>query len=281
MSESGRLLLATDFGQAADAAAEQTIALARALDAEVAQVHVITTAWRAWFSGGMLERQVQQRFDAYARRLAQHGVRNAGCHVEQGSVADTILLIAERIAATMIIMGAGEKSLLDLSFTGSSAEAVARAAPLPVWISKRAALPRHVLCAVDGGPAADRGLTLAVQLARKVGSRLTLLHVLPDPKFNPMGMAPEDVERETEAHRQARIDELERSLSAHDFQGLEVQRLYHWGATTEVILAAAKDHACDLLVIGSTGNGGLKHAIMGNTAEKVLRRASSSLLVVK
>ena len=45
------------------------------------------------------------------------------------------------------------------------------------------------------------------------------------------------------------------------------------GTPVEEIVAAAKEHQCDVIVMGTTGGGGLTDKIMGSTARGVLRRS--------
>ncbi len=47
------------------------------------------------------------------------------------------------------------------------------------------------------------------------------------------------------------------------------------------IVAEARSHGVDAIVIGSHGRTGLRHALLGSTAEKVVRKAPCPVLVIK
>jgi nucleotide-binding universal stress UspA family protein len=53
------------------------------------------------------------------------------------------------------------------------------------------------------------------------------------------------------------------------------------GKPSEAICRAARDHAADLIVIGTHGRTGLQHVMLGSTAERVVRLAPCPVLVVR
>jgi nucleotide-binding universal stress UspA family protein len=52
------------------------------------------------------------------------------------------------------------------------------------------------------------------------------------------------------------------------------------GTAWNRIVGAAKSWNADLIVLGTHGRTGLKHALMGSTAERVVRHANCPVLVV-
>lgn len=53
------------------------------------------------------------------------------------------------------------------------------------------------------------------------------------------------------------------------------------GRPAEKIVALARKHRADLLIISTHGRTGLKHTLMGSVAEEVVRRAPCPVLVVR
>ncbi len=53
------------------------------------------------------------------------------------------------------------------------------------------------------------------------------------------------------------------------------------GHPTDVIVRLAKELSVDLIVMGTHGRSGLSHLLMGSVAEKVVRLAPCSVLVVR
>ena len=53
------------------------------------------------------------------------------------------------------------------------------------------------------------------------------------------------------------------------------------GSAAEEIVHVAKEIGCDLIVMGTHGRTGLSRLLMGNTAESVLTKAGSPVIVVE
>ena len=53
------------------------------------------------------------------------------------------------------------------------------------------------------------------------------------------------------------------------------------GTPHEAILAFAKERQADLIVMGTEGHTGLAHALLGSTAERVVRLAICPVLTVR
>ena len=51
--------------------------------------------------------------------------------------------------------------------------------------------------------------------------------------------------------------------------------------TAETIVQYAKDHAIDLIVMGTHGRRALEHLLMGSVAERVVRTAPCPVLTVR
>ena len=52
------------------------------------------------------------------------------------------------------------------------------------------------------------------------------------------------------------------------------------GSPSRVIVAAAGDRKCQLIVMGTHGLGGLSHLVLGSVAERVVRTAPLPVLTV-
>lgn len=53
------------------------------------------------------------------------------------------------------------------------------------------------------------------------------------------------------------------------------------GAAAETILLVAESNQADLIVIATHGHSGIKHLLLGSTAEKVIRHAVCPVLTVR
>ena len=143
---------------------------------------------------------------------------------------------------------------------------------------------QRFLVPIDFSADANQALAYAIDLASKLGARLTLLHVMQSP---PRGGADMDV---TVPHAYSQfIQHLEAEV-AHSMQaclervtagGLEGEIAVVHGVPFQEILDTAKKQQVDLIIMGTHGRTGLQHVLMGSVAEKVVRLAPCPVLVVR
>lgn len=63
--------------------------------------------------------------------------------------------------------------------------------------------------------------------------------------------------------------------------GIDIEPVTAVGKPHEVILRAAKEKNCDLLVLGTYGRTGVKRLVMGSVSEKVVTHTACAVLIVK
>jgi len=141
---------------------------------------------------------------------------------------------------------------------------------------------RRILCPIDFSETSRAALRWAVELARRFSAELTLLHVYQAPTLSmPDGMVvggPDvltDIAHQVDESLRAWRDEAE-ALGA---TGVSIDSTL--GATYPEITRYAADRAVDLIVIGTHGRTGLAHALLGSTAEKVVRHAACPVVTVR
>jgi nucleotide-binding universal stress UspA family protein len=139
---------------------------------------------------------------------------------------------------------------------------------------------RRILVATDFAESAERALACAVQLARRHGAELVLVHVYMDLPAYPEITAGQVVAIYEE--QRAWIEAaLERRARAARGEGLLARAVLRTGPAASTIAETAKDEGADLLVVGTHGRSGLDRLILGSVAERVVRLASCPVLVVK
>jgi nucleotide-binding universal stress UspA family protein len=74
---------------------------------------------------------------------------------------------------------------------------------------------------------------------------------------------------------------LARVAASAELEGREVTITARHGVPAPIILAAAKEHDTDLIVICSHGRTGMAHVIMGSIAEKIARHSTIPVLIVR
>ncbi len=140
---------------------------------------------------------------------------------------------------------------------------------------------KKILVPTDFSEHAEHALGSAVKLARPFGASLHLLHVVQLPLLATSPEAPAipvTFWQELREHAQARLAPIKKRLEA-DGVRCEVEVIEDLPGFA-IPGAAERIHA-DLIVMGSRGLTGVKHALLGSVAERTVRGASCPVLTVK
>ena len=124
---------------------------------------------------------------------------------------------------------------------------------------------RRILYPTDFSSYSNQAYFHAVALAENHGAQLTILYV-----YNESG---------GEADRAYWQEQLEQIHPVDP--GISVRHVFLQGDPATEIVRYARDSATDLIVMGTHGRTGLERLLMGSVAEKVMRDATCSVLVVK
>ncbi len=138
---------------------------------------------------------------------------------------------------------------------------------------------KKLLCAIDFSAHSREALRVAAELAGSDKIPLVLIHVVqPIPIFpeaaSAIASAQEDIAKANKGLAEWKVEAT--TLGAPNVEILVAE-----GIAWDRIVHAAKEGACDLIVMGTQGRTGLKHAFLGSVAERVVRHASDSVLVVR
>lgn len=140
---------------------------------------------------------------------------------------------------------------------------------------------KKILCPVDFSDTSREAVNVAVELARKFDASVKLLHVYAAPTY----ALPEGAIIPTPDELRAVTDDVERALDAWKTkaaaQGAPVATATAMGIPFVEILRFARDGACDLIVMGTHGRTGLRHALLGSVAEKVVRKSPCPVLTIR
>lgn len=133
----------------------------------------------------------------------------------------------------------------------------------------------HVLCPVDFSDFSRHALAQAAALAGWYGARLTVLHIFVNrPSMDLPAFVLEDEDRDR------LLAEVRTLVEAVHVTPPFAVRVEEAELAHEAIVAEAKALGADLLVLGSHGRSGFQQLFLGSVAEKVIRRAPCSTLVV-
>ncbi|ODT08944.1 MAG: universal stress protein UspA [Mesorhizobium sp. SCN 65-20] len=146
----------------------------------------------------------------------------------------------------------------------------------------------HILIATDGSELAQKGLDHALNLAKSLGSKLTVMNVTePAPIFASAGMygpvaTAEDIVSYQKAGEEYGSKVLAAAKAQADKLGVNADTLRveeMWAA--EAINQIAQDRGCDLIVMASHGRRGLGRLILGSQTIEVLTNSKVPVLVVR
>ena len=142
----------------------------------------------------------------------------------------------------------------------------------------------RILVPVDGSDAAKKGLAEAVKLAEALESELRIIHIVDDSALalNPeAGVAAAPlVEDFAEAGRQI----LEEARALAEAAGAPAGIVLHenfTGRVADLIVDEAHKWGAELIVMGTHGRRGIRHAVLGSDAEAVVRGAKVPVLLVR
>jgi universal stress protein A len=140
---------------------------------------------------------------------------------------------------------------------------------------------RNILCATDFSVHCRAAAERAVEMARRYGARLTLLHVVeyfPEDRSNEL-IAPED--REPSAYREQQAQTLLAKF-AEDLGCGEAAREVSFSTRSarHGIIRFAEEQSIDLIVVATHGRHGIAN-ILGATAYGVVHRATCDVLAVR
>ncbi|HLF79971.1 MAG TPA: universal stress protein [Dehalococcoidia bacterium] len=265
------------------------------------KLNVLTIAPHSFISGARPEPSFLTRITPAARRkalleaeeLAEEEATRldpAGVSVEAisrwGNPIEEILKLAR--AADLTVLGAKGHSNLRLILLGSVSQGVVQHATRPVLIARPGGGDvRSIVIGYDGSPASRRGVQFLDRLALPDAVHIYVAEVI-EPFSVPSG-TPVSYRRraEEEAHE---INE-HRHRDAHRRLDLLAERLsigrrhvdveIVTGQAAPELDAAAKRHGAGLIVVGSRKPDVARHYLVGSTAEKLVRHANTSVLVVR
>ncbi len=143
-----------------------------------------------------------------------------------------------------------------------------------------------ILVAIDGSASSTNALEKGIELSRKLGSSLHLLHVVREMQvpLNP-GLMDRYEELQRQRHdflRSAGEQTLNQAKRVAQSKGIEsVKSDVGAGDPATAIVSYADKNAIDLIVIGSRGLGQVEGALMGSVSRKVANKTKADCLVVK
>ena len=151
-----------------------------------------------------------------------------------------------------------------------------------------------ILVPLDGSEHSSRALDIAVQVARKFGSTVMLIHVysitagtimMPEPTtLSPPGVpvvSSVEISKMTETAKKVGQRILEDGEQKAKAENVPIEKILEEGHVVQEIIRVAKEKNCDLIVIGARGVSHIRELLLGSVTDGVIHHASCPVLVVK
>ncbi len=140
----------------------------------------------------------------------------------------------------------------------------------------------HVLVPLDGSKTAEAALPHAFGLAQVNRAAVTLLLVVPPIEgVVATGAEPIYVDEQLAAKKLRARSYLDAIRKEYDTKDLTIRTAVETGPAATTIVDYATRQSADLIVIATHGRSGVQKWLLGSVAEKVLRAAEQTVLLVR
>jgi nucleotide-binding universal stress UspA family protein len=292
-----RILVPVDFSEPSRKAANYGLALARQYDARLILVHIVPTSVGFNYAfppeSFVFEKeqydQAKQLLPALIPEDDREAVRLTTV-VKAGDVRKELFGIIQDEAADLIVMGTHGRNAVERFMLGSLTERILRQVPIPILTVshvKPAKEPhdqgpvplRHLLYATDLSEGNAAGLKFSIDLARGAGARLTVLHVIQqaDAVYWGANMGAY-TSLDMEKLREDAMDRLRYSIPEEWCTDVKVTPILAEGNPFREIVRFTEEQNVDMIVMNLQNKGRLERALLGSTAERVIRSATVPVL---
>ncbi len=284
-----KILLATDGSEYSEGAVREAIKLAKKCASKLTSLSVVDTNPEFDALAPQImerkEKTARQNLNAVQARSRQEGV-DCDAIVREGEESYKYIVDeALRNKSSMIVMGRRGRTGLQRLMMGSVTARVIGHAPCSVLVvPKTAQLDfKRIVVATDGSKYSIAAASEAIGLAKRNGSALTVISVVPSELTTPTDIDFTVNQREFIAEKE--MHEAEKNAKAvkeaAQKEGIEAKAFVLSGKPPEAIIQTAQDKNADLIMLGSHGRTGMEKFLMGSVAERVIVLSACPVLVVK
>ena len=295
-----RILVPTDFSPASRLAGSWAALLACRLDAQLTLLHCLDMPEHEWYDlegvspdikaiAVKLLASARERLATERAAIPEAEGLEVTLRARSGIPAREILGEVREAPMDLVVVATEGRTGLAHALLGSVTEKLVRTCPCPLLTVKAGeSLPtdglRDVLFPTDFSDASLAALPTAIEMATTFGGALTALHVLEEPTLSVgtvqqvFDITPELLQSRLEDRaRRALRSRIEPQLP----EGLEFHTRLLGGNAHEEIVREAAGGKHDLVIMGTDGASSFGEALLGSTAERVVRTCTIPVLTVR
>jgi nucleotide-binding universal stress UspA family protein len=294
MVEIRRILCPTDFSTCARQALGMAVTLARWYQAEITAVTVLPVG--APSPGANLsthavdvEPALAEAMERFVEPATASGIP-VRVAIQAGDVVERILQEGRSWRADLVVLGTHGQGGFERWALGSVSEKTLRRAPCPVLTvpPPKTGEPaddggfKTILCPMDFSESSSASLGYALSVTREADARLIVAHVVEGlPDHEPSVNLHFNVAEYRLYLARAARERLAHILPDEARSWCEPEEAVAMGKAYREILRLAREHAVDLIVMGTHGWGALDPMLFGSTAHHVVRESGCPVLTVR
>ena len=138
----------------------------------------------------------------------------------------------------------------------------------------------NILVPIDGSDNSYRALDAALLLSEKLGSNITVIHVMEEVPITHIG-SEKMLNELLEAYKKENQDILLKCSEIAKQKGLTIKTFLLQGNPASAILDYNKKEKFDLVIMGSRGLGKFKELILGSVSSKIVHHSPCAVLLIR
>jgi nucleotide-binding universal stress UspA family protein len=286
-----KILLAIDSSSASQVAVQEVIDRPWPPGTTVEVVSVVDTycGWNAPEVFDALMDAARQAVESHAAMLITSGL-TPHSKVLCGDPKTMVVDYASETGADLLLVGSHDASDLTRFLLGSVARAVVRHGACSVEVVR----PRSgnggmkIMIATDGSEFSENAVRVTASRPWPPNSEFRIVSVAelpamwfakPYPAFLD-SKAMENLRAQAMQRAEKAVSAAERILADAGFAESATEAV-PYASAPEVILSQAEEWSADLIVAGSHGHRGVRHLLLGSTAEQIALHATCSVEIVR
>ena len=290
-----KILVPVDFSEPSRKAATYGLTLAEQFGAKLILTHIVPQSTALLYAFPTELPEVEKDQYTKAKReinslvpVERAAELNLQTIVKIGNVEAELLGIVKDEAIDLVILGTHGRRRVGRWFIGSVTEHMLRKVPVPVLTVSHVEQEKHaigfvslkrILYATDLSESSSTGLHYAIELARAGEAQLTVVHAVDEEDrtlWGPVWVGQFDRGKLLEEIRR-KLDDL---VAREKPTEMRVEGLVVEGKPFKKILEVAEHQGIDLIVLNLQSKGIFERALLGSTAERVVRLARIPVLSI-